>query len=443
MTGTARPGGAGACARSRSWSPSWPVQVGVTSRRDARPGARSRSTPAIAPARSSASPRLPAARCWSPVAALASPFVATLAYWALDYARPARCSRPDRHAGHAVLAGHRRVGVASAGRRLHRLPLARRRPRQRGGRRRSACCSRSPPGWSRCSAWWSSCAAAATAPARRPGRRPRRCSRQAADERLRIARELHDAVAHNISLINIQAGVALHLDRRPPEQARDALAAIKEASKDALVELRSILGVLRQVDEDGAPRAPTPSLDRLDELVGRAPRPPVSTCSSTSTADLGRLPRERRPGRVPHRPGVADQRRPPRRPPRRGRADRRPSSDALVVEVARRRLAAAGAGELPSGGNGIAGMRERAAAVGGTLEAGPRPGRRLRGAGRGCPIGERRDDPRAARRRPGARAQRPARRCSTPSPTSRWSARRATATTRVAARRASCGPTSC
>ena len=76
---------------------------------------------------------------------------------------------------------------------------------------------------------------------------------------MRIARELHDAVAHNMSLINIQAGVALHLMDEEPEQARTALTTIKGASKEALVELRSILGVLRQVDED-EPRAPTPSL---------------------------------------------------------------------------------------------------------------------------------------------------------------------------------------
>jgi signal transduction histidine kinase len=93
--------------------------------------------------------------------------------------------------------------------------------------------------------------------------------RRATDERLRIARELHDAVAHNMSLINIQAGVALHLFDEQPGYARDALATIRESSKEALVELRSILGVLRQVDA-GAPRAPTPSLAGLVELVHKA-----------------------------------------------------------------------------------------------------------------------------------------------------------------------------
>ncbi|MBO0870453.1 MAG: sensor histidine kinase [Micromonosporaceae bacterium] len=91
--------------------------------------------------------------------------------------------------------------------------------------------------------------------------------RQASEERLRIAQELHDVLAHNISLINVQAGVALHLMDRRPEQARTALATIKQASKEALNEMRSALAVLR--GDRLAPRSPTPGLDRLDELTGR------------------------------------------------------------------------------------------------------------------------------------------------------------------------------
>src|SRR4029450_5870825 len=72
--------------------------------------------------------------------------------------------------------------------------------------------------------------------------------RRGTDERMRIARELHDVVAPNMSRISIQAGVALHLLAQRPEQARESLTTIKQASKEALVELRSILGVLRQVD---------------------------------------------------------------------------------------------------------------------------------------------------------------------------------------------------
>ncbi|NEA26788.1 sensor histidine kinase, partial [Actinomadura bangladeshensis] len=93
--------------------------------------------------------------------------------------------------------------------------------------------------------------------------------RQASEERLRMARELHDVLAHNISMINVQAGVALHLIDQNPEQARTALAAIKDASKEALTEMRGVIGALRSEGET-APRAPTAGLDRLDDLLDRA-----------------------------------------------------------------------------------------------------------------------------------------------------------------------------
>jgi signal transduction histidine kinase len=92
---------------------------------------------------------------------------------------------------------------------------------------------------------------------------------RASEERLRIARELHDVLGHNISLISVQAGVALHLMEQQPEQARIALSVIRDASKEALRELRSVLDVLRQVNEE-APRSPSPSLANLSELVARA-----------------------------------------------------------------------------------------------------------------------------------------------------------------------------
>ncbi|TQJ15917.1 signal transduction histidine kinase [Kribbella jejuensis] len=95
--------------------------------------------------------------------------------------------------------------------------------------------------------------------------------RRAGEERLRIAQELHDVVAHHISLINVQASTALHLVDRQPEQAAPALSAIKDASKEALVELRSIVGILRQSDES-APRQPVAGLDHLDHLVSRTKR---------------------------------------------------------------------------------------------------------------------------------------------------------------------------
>src|SRR5260221_865358 len=93
--------------------------------------------------------------------------------------------------------------------------------------------------------------------------------RRAGEERLRIAGELHDVLGHHISLISVQAGVALHLMDQQPEQARVALSVIKDASKDALRELRSVLDVLRQVHEE-RPRSPSPVLASLSDLDSRA-----------------------------------------------------------------------------------------------------------------------------------------------------------------------------
>lgn len=85
-------------------------------------------------------------------------------------------------------------------------------------------------------------------------------------ERLRIARELHDVLAHGIATINVQAGVAAHVLHERPEHAEQALRTIKATSKEALRELRGILGILRQVDE-AEPRAPAPGLGQLDALL--------------------------------------------------------------------------------------------------------------------------------------------------------------------------------
>jgi len=92
--------------------------------------------------------------------------------------------------------------------------------------------------------------------------------RRSSEERIQIARDLHDVVSHNISVINVHANTALHLMDRQPERARLALTTINDVSKQALVELRSMLGVLRGIDEE-APRTPTPSLAQLDELLDR------------------------------------------------------------------------------------------------------------------------------------------------------------------------------
>jgi signal transduction histidine kinase len=86
-------------------------------------------------------------------------------------------------------------------------------------------------------------------------------------ERLRIARELHDVVAHNISLINVQATMGVHLIAQRPDKAAAALAEIKVASRQALGELRRVLNVLRQVDEGIEPVLPTPGLADLQAMI--------------------------------------------------------------------------------------------------------------------------------------------------------------------------------
>ncbi len=91
---------------------------------------------------------------------------------------------------------------------------------------------------------------------------------QITQERLRIARELHDSLGHYLSVISVQSAVALNLNPDLPEQARSALVAVKDASRDGLRELRSALDELR-ADGEPAPLSPTLTLAKLDELIAR------------------------------------------------------------------------------------------------------------------------------------------------------------------------------
>jgi len=200
--------------------------------------------------------------------------------------------------------------------------------------------------------------------------------RRASEERLGFARELHDVLAHNISLINVQAGVALHLIDTQPEQARAALAAIKDASKETLRELRATLGVLRQVDE-GVPRAPAPSLARLDELIARLG---VAGLTVRTRIEGAPVPLPARVDLAAYRivqealTNVYRHAGPVTATVEIGYAE-----DELVIQVdndagATGAVIGNAAAGLPSTGTGIAGMRERAETLGGELSAGPRPG---------------------------------------------------------------------
>ncbi|MFE0135395.1 sensor histidine kinase [Streptomyces sp. NPDC059037] len=91
--------------------------------------------------------------------------------------------------------------------------------------------------------------------------------RRVAEERLRIARDLHDVVAHHIALVNVQAGVAAHVMDKRPDQAKEALSHVRDASRSALNELRATVGLLRQSGDPEAPTEPAPGLAHLDDLV--------------------------------------------------------------------------------------------------------------------------------------------------------------------------------
>ena len=190
--------------------------------------------------------------------------------------------------------------------------------------------------------------------------------RIADEERLRIARELHDVLAHNISLINVQAGVALHLAEELPEPTRAALQAIKDASRETLRELRHTLGVLRGVDEQ-APREPAPSLDRIDELLARAAVPVHKEVVGTpqrlpAGVDLAAYRIIQEALTNVHRHAAASM--------AWVRLEYAPDRLVVTIEDDGR-----GAPQSTEGtGSGIAGMTERATALGGTLHAGPRPG---------------------------------------------------------------------
>jgi signal transduction histidine kinase len=195
------------------------------------------------------------------------------------------------------------------------------------------------------------------------------------EERLRIARELHDVVAHTMATINVQAGMAAHVLADQPGVAAEALQTIRMASKDGLRELRAILNVLRQADE-GDPTQPAPGLAQLDALVSGAESAglPVTLRQSGAPRELPapvdltayRIVQESLTNVIRHAgPATA--------------TVLLCYDDAGVqIEVTDTGL---GPGPLPLGGGppragggyGLTGMRERAAAVGGVMSAGPGP----------------------------------------------------------------------
>ncbi|GHB55836.1 two-component sensor histidine kinase [Streptomyces cirratus] len=189
--------------------------------------------------------------------------------------------------------------------------------------------------------------------------------RRAGEERLRIARELHDVLAHSLSVIHVQAGVGLALLDSDREQARTALTTIKAASKEALGEVRQVLDTLRAPGE--APRAPAPGLGRLDELVAQAASAGLTVTvegepgALPAATDLAafRIVQEALTNVVRHSASRTARVRIARGP---GRLELGVDDDGPAT-----------GDEAGGSGTGLIGMRERAAAQGGTMEAGPRP----------------------------------------------------------------------
>ncbi|MGO4614357.1 histidine kinase [Nocardia sp. 2YAB30] len=256
--------------------------------------------------------------------------------------------------------------------------------------------------------------------------------RRASEERFAIARELHDVLAHSLSLINVQSSVALELLDKKPEQAESALAAIKTASRDALAEVHALLHTIRsgnavapseleaaadegprprrnrrgtehngrnspaseqgstdngrpeQVDKtaepERAPHAPAPSICDLDELLQRA-RATGRTVGARVLGTPQQLPsvidvaaariiQESLTNVLRHAPG-AD-----------ATVTVRYATDSVDITVDNTRPTGTPSRFGTSGGNGIIGMRERAHALGGALTAGPRPSGGFRVAAR-------------------------------------------------------------
>jgi signal transduction histidine kinase len=204
-------------------------------------------------------------------------------------------------------------------------------------------------------------------------------------ERLRIAREVHDTVAHAIAIINVQAGVTAHVLDKRPERARETLVTIEHTSAQALHEMRAILGVLRDSDNG---RAPQPGLEQIDELTSMArdagldvtlevSTPAAAPSSAVNSAayrilqeSITNVIRHVGPTRVTvalgYGPDVLEIR----------VADDGPREASAGNTVGRSAPNASGA--VPGGsaepGRGIVGMRERCELLGGELSAGPRPG---------------------------------------------------------------------
>jgi signal transduction histidine kinase len=201
--------------------------------------------------------------------------------------------------------------------------------------------------------------------------REERARQAVEEERMRIARELHDVVAHSMSVIAVQAGVAHHVIGSRPELAEQALATIETSARSGLVELRRMLGVLRRPDEPGGDLTPAPGLGDLAELRAHMAEAGVEVSLDLSGDPEGvppgaglsayRIVQEALTNVLKHGGTTAA-------------VHVTGSPSAVVVEVLDPGRGPGPGEPVPGAGHGLVGMRERVALFGGTLEAGPTPG---------------------------------------------------------------------
>lgn len=208
--------------------------------------------------------------------------------------------------------------------------------------------------------------------------REQEARRRVTEERLRIARDLHDSMGHHIALINAQAGMAAHVFDAQPATARQALGHIRRASRAALDDLRDTVGLLRQPEEPAAPTEPTVGVSGLSNLVasfrGSGMRidyevdGPACPLPQATDVTAYRVVQESLTNVGKH----AD------RATARVQLSFQPAALHILVENEGNGRAAPRANAQPppgrnDAGHGIVGMRERVSAVGGSLDAGPRP----------------------------------------------------------------------
>jgi signal transduction histidine kinase len=200
--------------------------------------------------------------------------------------------------------------------------------------------------------------------------RDEEAQRRVIEERLRIAHELHDVIAHHIALMNVQSGVAAHVLRSQPDEAERALSLVRSGGRTVLQELTVLLGVLRRSGSP-LPTAPTPSLHELDALIRSFTAAGVEV-DWTPPASLGALPdvieltayrivQESLTNVLKHAPGAAAE------------VQLLHRSGALEITVTNG-PALPPVTDTAHGGHGLVGMRERVSAVGGELHAGPAAG---------------------------------------------------------------------